>query len=247
MQNSPDDRKRRATEPLADAEILRRLTAEGFDPRRAMWVELSGALAEYGYDVFIGRLMAGTVYRMAAGQGSRGVLGLSRLPRELKLPHDDAHELTAGLLEVAIPRFLGTLRAGLWHPDGGASLRTFFIGRCLMELPDAYERWHRQQERWAQAHADPADVDDGRFSLDPAAAALDAVELDELLPRAEFEHVRVMLLLAEYGYTTSEISELFTKSGMRYTEATVRTRISRARARARARHDRNERGEGDGR
>jgi hypothetical protein len=240
MPNTPDDRKRRAKETLADTEIVRRLSVEDFDPRGPTWGELSKVLVTYGYSVLIGMLLKGTIYRAAANHGAAGVRGLARIPRELRLSEDDAHELTATLLESAIPRFRLTLRDGQWHADGGASLTTFFVGRCLMDLPDVYERWRRQQDRWAQA-LDVCEVDDGRLGVDPSDAALASTHLDELLPPKQFEHERVMLRLWEYGYTYDEISVMFIRSGKHFTPGAVRTRISRAKKLAQLRNQGRER------
>jgi DNA-directed RNA polymerase specialized sigma24 family protein len=243
MAKLPDDD--RAERPLADEEIVRRLAREHFDPKGPTWRILSETLIAYGYSVFKGWLMTGAVYRAAASHGSAGIRGLARIPKDLKLREDDAHDLTATLLTTAIARFRRTLQDGGWRPNGGASLRTFFVGRCLMELPDVYERWRRQQDRWAREVTDVSGVDDGRFSADPADAAVASVHLDELLPPTEYEHVRVMLTLAQSGYTVAEISCLFTEAGIPYSEATVRTRISRTRAKVRKQQDRSERGDLD--
>ena len=107
-------------------------------------------LIAYGYSVFKGWLMRGEVHQKAAKVGPSGVRGLSRVPRDLKLPEDDAHELAVALLEVALRRFLVTLRNGQWDPSRKAGLRTFFVGRCLMELPDVHEKWARERKRWTQ-------------------------------------------------------------------------------------------------
>jgi hypothetical protein len=237
-----DDPKRLAREPEADAEIVRRLAEQNFDPRCRDWVELSGALIEYGYSVFVGWFLSGGAYQAAARQGRSGVRGLSRIPRDLKLQEDDAHDLTTTLIETAIPRFHQTLSDHRWQPGGGASLNTFFIGRCLMELPDVYERWHLQQDRWTREIVDLSDVDDGRFSSDPAEAAIATIFLDEVLPRDQYEHVRVMLEMSQSGYTMTEIADMFTRSGIFYSEAMVRTRISRTRSSVRLRLARGARG-----
>jgi hypothetical protein len=235
------DGKGRRTESQADAEIVRRLEELRFDPRCPEWRAISDVLIGYGYSVFRGWLTGGTVYEAAAAHGGAGVRGLGRIPRGLRLPGDDAHDLTMMLLETAIRRFRLTLQEGRWHAEAGASLATFFIGRCLMELPDVHERWRRQRDRWGRDVMDAPDVDDGRFSVDPSEPAIAAVYLDEILPRDEFEHVRVMFELSQSGYTLVEISDLFTASGIPYSEAAVRSRINRARDRARDHRDREQR------
>src|SRR5262249_43077975 len=117
----------------ADAEIVNRLVEQGFDPTSQLWKELSDALVEYGYGVFVAWLISGTVHRKAAEVGTFGVRGLSRIPKDLRLSREDAHDLSVDLVKRAITRFHSTLRDEIWRPSGGASLSTFFVGRCLME------------------------------------------------------------------------------------------------------------------
>jgi DNA-directed RNA polymerase specialized sigma24 family protein len=231
----------RELELQADSAIIRRLADQDFEVTCRDWITLSEVLIEYGYSVLMGWLVGGGIYEAAAGKGDGGVLGLSRIPRDLKLDQMDAHDLTTMLLEAAIRRFHQTLRDGSWQPEKGARLSTFFVGRCLMQLPDVYGTWHRQQERWAREITVVDQVDDGRFTDDPCDAATAAVYLDEVLPPGKFEHVRVMLLLSESGYTMAEIAAQFTEAGLPCSEATVRTRISRARSLVRNRY-RGERG-----
>jgi hypothetical protein len=229
-------------DPHADAAIVARLAAQDFDESSDDWVKLSRALIEYGYPIFVGWLISGEVYQAAAKRGRSGVRGLSRIPRGLKLAGDDAHDLTIQLLMVSIRHFHRTLRDGSWHEEGGASLTTYFIGRCLMDLPDVHDVWRRQEDRWTREVVDPADFDDGRFSTDPADAAIAAMQVDEILTRDGFEHIRVMFELAQSGYTMKEISDRFTEAGIPCTEAMVRTRLSRARSRAREMREQSERG-----
>jgi DNA-directed RNA polymerase specialized sigma24 family protein len=230
----------RVGDPAADVEIVRRLARENFDPQGRDWTMVSRALIEYGYAVFMGWLIAGEAYRQAAKQGRGGVRGLARIPRNLRLPRDDAHDLASILVATSIHRFRRTLQEGGWEPSGGAGLATFFVGRCLMELPDAYERWHRQQTRWDQELADVSSVDDGRFSTDPCEVAVAAAYLDQVLPPRKFELERRMLLLANAGYTNAEIARILGAVGIPCSEASVRTRLMRARAHAKEWRNRGE-------
>jgi DNA-directed RNA polymerase specialized sigma24 family protein len=243
--SSDDEQNGTASELEADAEIVRRLAEDDFALTSPTWTKLAEVLIEYGYSVLKGWLIAGEIYEQAAKLGQGGVRGLPRIPRDLRLRVDDAHDVAASLLEAAIQRFRQTLREGRWQPDQKASLRTFFVGRCLMELPDAYQRWQRQQDRWANESpdADVFDVVDSRLSDDPSEAAITAVYFDQALSDEEHEHVRVMFKMAYNNYTVAEIAEYFTNKGFPCTEAMVRTRISRARVRARRRRDQNERGD----
>ena len=116
-----------------------------------------------------------------------------------------------------------------WRPTGGASLKTYFIGRCLMEFPDTYVRWRRAEE--ASLGRTDALVDDGRHVDDPAGHAVASVRVDELLDPV----TRAMFELQKRGYKLQEIAELLTQAGYPHSEASVRTRMTRAGAGARTR------------
>jgi hypothetical protein len=226
---------------VADEEIVRRLAQEGFDPAGATWAKLSLELISYGYSVFMGWLITGEVYRRAAAsQGGVGVRGLSRLPRDLKLQDDDAHELAVALMEVAVRRFRVTLQRGQWDPARKASLKTFFVGRCLMELPDVHEKWWRERKRWSEV-VEWTQADDGRLSADPPDMVVDVVLFGELFG-SEDELTKSMLRLSFNGYTIAEIATRLTKKGYPCTEAKVRSRLFRARNAAKKKLARDEKG-----
>lgn len=117
-----------------------------------------------------------------------------------------------------------------WRANGGASLKTYFIGRCLMEFPDAYLRWRRSERPSGNVNLCDAVADDGRHADDPADLAVASARIDELLN----VETRVMFELQQRGYSLAEVAEMLTDAGHPHTEASVRTRMSRARATARA-------------
>jgi len=218
-------------ERVAEREILMLLQLQGFDRSTPEWGVVAKALVEYGYSVFCAWLATGVARRMAARHaGGRGVIGLSKIPEGLRLDDDDAHALSLELMLVALERFRTQTLMNphrTWRPEGGASLKTYFIGRCLMELPDTYQRWaHSEKDRLVLMADLP---DDGLISVDPSVQVLAGAALDEMDPE-----VRVMFELQNRGYTLLEIAEMLTASGFSHTEGSVRTRMSRARVAARA-------------
>lgn len=185
-------------ERVADAQIVTKLREEGFDRSSPSWRALASALAEYGYAVLVAWGVTGVLGRHAAAFG--GVSG-RRVPPHLRLDEDEAQSLTTEVLVVALERFRSK-SLSTWSPSGGASLRTFFIGRCLMELGDVYERWHRLERR---PYPVERLVDDGRFGARPDEQAEARMLADELLDRDPF--LRAVLELQTAGYTIVEIAE----------------------------------------
>lgn len=222
----------RRLERIAEEEIITLLQLQAFDRRTPEWRTVASALIEYGYSVFMAWTVTGVVRHMAARHaGGRGVNGLARLPERLQLTHDDAHALVADLIATSVEAFrTRTLMdpRRTWRADGGASLKTYFVGRCLMELPDAYERWERAERFSGLELLDS--TDDGRHGQDVESAGVADVRIDELV---DIE-VRVMFELQLAGYSLLEIADVLTEAGYAHTEGSVRTRMSLARKSAKA-------------
>ncbi|WP_131741918.1 sigma-70 family RNA polymerase sigma factor [Actinomadura roseirufa] len=62
---------------------------------------------------------------------------------------EDRLELVGETVTRALRYFTTkVLAAGRWDPNKGASLNTFFIGACLFQFPNVYNRWAREQNGW---------------------------------------------------------------------------------------------------
>ena len=61
---------------------------------------------------------------------------------------------------------------------GGASLKSYFVGRCLMEVPDVYARWDHDQRRRRRQFGSLDQISTGRLH-DPAQAGVDAAVIEE--------------------------------------------------------------------
>jgi hypothetical protein len=226
----PSPRQLPASPQSAEIELFSRLTAE------------EGQLIAYGYDVLVGALrVPGAAYGMARGHDHGvGVRGLARLPSDLVLDEDDARSLAVDVLAKALPPFLQALKDGRWDPAGPANLKTFFVRRCLMELPDRYE--HQARRRAPEPIGNLTDDDGGSThggrwlspcGQDPADQATTAVLTDTLLAQVDPD-ARAMLELQAAGYRQAEIVEMFakadrtTRAGRPWTDNAVRTAMYRA-------------------
>jgi hypothetical protein len=226
-----------------DARLVDALAREGFDPRGRTWQRLAHALIDYGYGVLLGKLaVPGEINRTARGLGVRG---MAKLPPDLWLEGDRALELTTIVLTRSVPKFHQTLAQRRWDPAGGASLASFFIGRCLLELPDTYQLWRRQTRPSAPGgglrigvHGEPDAAGGSRDEIaEDRLVALTPGPADETLARAGAAEIlrrlpaetRHMLLLRADGYTMAEIAVELSGGGRCYTAATVRSRLHRAR------------------
>ena len=242
LEKFEDEDTARRLQRLVDQEIVLELQLQGFDTSTPEWRVFAVALAEYAYSVFMGWLVSGVVYRMAAQQGGgRGVYGLEKIPEGLRLRRDDAHAVAADLVTQTITAFRAKTLMNpnpdkRWRPDGGASIKSFFIGRCLMELPDVYRRWARQEGRYREQGANYAALNEDELpgqhtnteSAGTAAAMLDGLRNEnDPTTMAMFE-------LQAIGYSYEEIAEMLTSAGVPMNKTQVRSRMSRARVAARS-------------
>jgi DNA-directed RNA polymerase specialized sigma24 family protein len=230
-----------------DYNLLLHLQLSDFDVASPEWRMFQNVLVEYGYSVFVGWGISGQLRRRAAAHGRGGVFGLSKLPEGLVLSREDAHDLATELMLVAIVRFR---EKTLMHPDpsrrwtvtGGASLKTYFVGRCLMELPDVYSKLRLQSDMWSIPPAAPVDNEHPslrrvrpttRSTVNSTGhdhtdhAAFDAVELAAL--EAADPVAVAMFRLQSEGYSYLEIAEILDT-----TEGVVRTTMTRFRRRRNA-------------
>ena len=110
---------------------------------------------------------------------------------------------------IAVEKFRDTVLAtGRWNPDGGASLKTFFIGQCLFRFPNPYYRsWHtaitgRQQEApddlagWKQADPTTRSPEHDLVQREDIARGL--ADLDD--------RTRAALLLLDQGFDQTEVA-----------------------------------------
>lgn len=166
------------------------------------WDRLNDILARYGYSVLRAWIGDGTVFSRIDG-----LLRIRLAPAtELRDDPDAAAELAGLTVAVAIRAFRDQLEHGsAWDPRRGASLRTYFIGQCLMRFPNEYRRWLREHR--AGACLTPAihtpDLPDPRPGPDQAATLhLDALSVLAEAPvrtRAALAHVAV-------GYSHREVA-----------------------------------------
>jgi DNA-directed RNA polymerase specialized sigma24 family protein len=121
----------------ADQELLATLQAQGLQGRD--WDRFVEVLARYGLDVMRAWLGSGEIFAKCQrrGWGSLHAPGDGR-PWGV----DDAEELALETVAIAIGKFRDTVLAtNRWTPEGGATLKTFFVGQCLIRFANIYRRW----------------------------------------------------------------------------------------------------------
>lgn len=243
---------------MADADLLTQLQLVEFGLDTPEWREFAGMLVQYGYGVFVGWCLGGLLRIKAFAHGDRGVHGAQRLPEADKpFSRDDASEFAAELMIYSVPRFrdktlMSPVHDRRWSAQGGTSLKSFFIGRALMDAPDTWTRLERDRRRasgaidhreWKPDPRKPSPTSpevnsprtlehlDSRRAIDPARHAVAGIQLDEIFVDDALE--RFMHEYRQDGYSIREITEILNQAGHAVTTAAVRTRMTRLNAKAR--------------
>ncbi|MFD0684783.1 hypothetical protein [Actinomadura fibrosa] len=218
----------------ADRELVAALRASGFTGRTFALFEAE--YCAYGRGILLLMMRTGEIIARCARTPPHR-------PRPLPVTEtpawtdDDmeglADETAARAMRVFVDR---ALRRGEWDPDGEASLKTYFVGCCVLQFPNVFARWHGQRRAW-----EDNDRLDRSVGLGPSAEnvpapgppdatsalALDAVMRERWL-RTLRPRERLIMELVLHDHTQVQIADFL---GMPVT--TVRGVVERVRRRAR--------------
>jgi len=210
----------------ADARVLVHLAATGFDAASVEWARVRDALAEYGFAVLRVWLRGGTARRRAVQHGVMGATAIA--PRYSK---EDADSIAADVTVSGVDGFRErVLQRGLWTPEGGASLSTYFVRFLLMRLPNECRK--RRRGTSEQEHVS---IDEGLEDT----PSEDAVAERKVVAAARLAEITTLLgdpdlvdtfRLLDDGFTYTEIGAMLDRS-----VGSLKTQVMRARKLVRTR------------
>lgn len=189
---------------LGDRDLLLRLQLSGYSG--VEWDRVASEFCRYGLGVLEPWTGTGKVFaRVAARTGYR-----LAAPPDGALDDDAANEIASEVVVRALHSFLeDVLKKNRWDPSGGASLKTFFIGKCLWEFPNVYKQWWRRTRRWAAVVLDgDATTIERRAGIAPAPdeAMIRAEAARDVLAAVTKESARAAFALQDMGYSLDEVA-----------------------------------------
>jgi hypothetical protein len=189
----------------ADAALLTTLELAGFEGRD--WNRFAEALAEYGYQVIRAWVGTGTIYARCR---QRGFGGADIVQPPWGAGAAEVDSLSNETVALAVRGFREkVLMKGRWDRNRGATLKTFFIGQCLMRFPTAFRRWREQCRPLPSESDDVLRLQPAGDRWDPAYTGIMNDELRRALrDAAKDDTKRAMLLLDGQGFSDSEIAEV---------------------------------------
>jgi DNA-directed RNA polymerase specialized sigma24 family protein len=187
---------------LGDVELVSRLQWAGFEG--AEYARFAEELARYGLAVLTSWMFHRTIFEKVK---QRGFGGLPALP-DWEWDRDDRDQLATDTVVDALIRFRNrVLIPNKWDHNRGATLKTYFIGQCLMCFANVYRAWHQRQLSWDEHHRPLPEHADQWIARDRQVEH-DAVVSDELRRALDGldERTRTVLIMKTWGFQQSEIA-----------------------------------------
>lgn len=211
----------------ADADVALYESLVGAKFSGVAWELFSTSLAKYATPILRSWLYTGEILAACARRG-RPVRYRSEDMDSLRADRDEREEL----VYEAVARGLQVFRKhalveGGWRPDGGASLKSYFVGAVVGEFGAVYDRWATERQRR------PLCVPDGDEELasipmpsgeTPESSVIGHDAIRRLLAQVKDDASRTALFLEMSGYSKKEIGE-----HLHLSEGAVSMRLSRLR------------------
>lgn len=185
----------------ADTELYKHLERQRFDGPDYDYFQT--VLARYGQAVIAGWMHRGIIETKCREKGLRKVPNLT----DVRFHDDDVDEIVLETVAQALYYFRDrVLAVGGWDADKGASLRTYFIGQCLIRFVSVINRWLKEQAVDLLGIEDDVRQDDVEAGADVETDVLNAVTAHQALQHVSRADARVALHLQSRGYSLREIS-----------------------------------------
>ncbi|MFE0451514.1 hypothetical protein ACFW2D_09530 [Streptomyces sp. NPDC058914] len=176
------------------------------------WELFAEALAAYAFPVVTSWLYTGEIFGRCAARGRPARARRTRQDMEaLRAEPDEREGLACEVVAQALHVFRKrALAKGGWRPDGGASLKTYFMGAVLGEFAAVYDRWASERARSAAAHPYGTEAlrdVPARAGEEPETRAIGHDAVRRLLAEVKDDTTRTALFLWMEGYAMKEIGE----------------------------------------
>lgn len=211
----------------ADQDLITSLGLQGYQGRDYAVFETE--LAKYGIAVIGGWIRRGLIFAKCR---QRGLGGLPPPVGDALRDPDTIAELTGETVAKALVHFrTDVLLRGRWVSNRGATLKTFFVGQCLIRFANVYRAWHTKEQR-KEALLDPHDAFElgDRQQDGPEDRVIDLREVERGLAHVKDPRLKTALVLMAAGHTQAEAA---LRLGV--TEKTVERMVANHRARMRSR------------
>jgi DNA-directed RNA polymerase specialized sigma24 family protein len=187
----------------ADIALVAAIRATNYDLSHHRCKLLIPQLATYG---------AGTLINLWSNDGL--FAACERMTGKLPAPPptwpDEAAEFLEDVAWRAAPRFI-THSLPKWTPEGGASVRSFYVTSCLFEfkrhyVPFARQEWNRHRHEQLTELAAPQLLNAPAPTDSPELQVVAQRSYDDILALADRQELRTIVELLQQGKTHQEIA-----------------------------------------
>jgi DNA-directed RNA polymerase specialized sigma24 family protein len=216
----------RAQRRVQQQQLVMDMRTEGFDgPITQTW---KAETVAYALAVIMSWTRTGQIVKECRAKGRPITLteyGPGRWSREDRL------ELAGETVTRALEYFMTkVLAADRWDPAKGASLNTFFIGACLFQFPNVYDRWAREHRDWDRTGASGRPLEDAESLMTPVMPWEDPTSkqvLKRTLRRELLQQIANPQTHAAAEMILADKTIKETAAALEMNEKTLRTRLSR--------------------
>ncbi|SPM30637.1 hypothetical protein MTAB308_4146, partial [Mycobacterium terramassiliense] len=185
----------------ADTALYAGLRRQGFAGQDYDYVET--VLARYGHAIIAGWLTRGVIEARCREKKLRHIPNLE----EVDLGVGDVDEIADETVAEALFYFRDrVLLPGRWDPVRGASLRTFFVGQCLIRFVAVMNRWLTEQGRDLLGEDTDVRAVEQAALTDVESDVLRTLAAEQALERVTRQDARLALTMQSRGYTLREIA-----------------------------------------
>lgn len=187
----------------ADADLIADLRAGGFEGDD--WGFFANELARYGLAVIQGWMRRG----LMASKCAEKRIAVPALPRPVQHDEDAITAIAGETVAEALDRFRDeVLIPDKGDPNKGASLRTYFVGQCMMRYANVLRRWlnNDMPQNTGDPLLDEFEVLADRRLRGVEDDAIRAVAARLILRGASSERAARALALSACRYTNAEIA-----------------------------------------
>jgi hypothetical protein len=198
---------RRLERLAADQDLVTRLALQRYEG--AEYDVFETELAKYGIDVITGWLVRGLIFAKCK---ERGFGGLPAPPGNALQDRDTIGGLAGETVAKALYHFRqDVLMRGRWVGSRGASLKTFFVGQCLIRFANIYRAWwtsevDQQKTIYEVARLETAPRITSRID-GPESNVVDHTEVHRLLGHIKDHRVKTALVLTVAGWSQEQIAD----------------------------------------
>lgn len=184
----------------ADIDLYRDLQSQGFSGRDYEYFET--VLACYGQAVIAGWLCRRTIEAKCREKRLRHVPRLEAVD----LSADDVDEIVLETVAEALFYFRDRVLApSKWDANRGASLRTFFIGQCLIRFVAVMNRWLNEQNRDILGDDEDVRERDEVSAIDVEGDVITSLATNQALRCVSRADARIAISLQSQGFSLREI------------------------------------------